>query len=369
MKEFFKNRFKGKWWYQHKENHFMESIISITARISDHLPNQLQKLFINSVDTLGLWFSRLINVFSSFFSSYYIYTGSIKNTEKNIQFIYKGNPDSLVFFTNQLFKKNYSTKKISQKKVKHLLKKNKGNSEQNVDFIIIKTDVFFRRYYQKKDYLVFPEYITFLLDASQPVEKILSSASIDVKQHIDNAKKTGYSYEIRDDKEIFKLFYYQMYLPYTSWKHKGSQRIASFSTIRHLEDRGAKILLIKHHESYIFGGIFLKENGKMTTYYAGLMKGKFSHLHNGVMTLSYYYLINIAKKYNCKFIDFGTARPFLNDGLYTFKNKWNMDIVQTSSFFSDVFAMKIIKNSSTIENFITIHPIHYFKNNQLTVLH
>jgi hypothetical protein len=45
-----------------------------------------------------------------------------------------------------------------------------------------------------------------------------------------------------------------------------------------------------------------------------------------------------------------------------------MDVVQTSPFFSDIFAVKIIKKKSVIDSFIKTHPIHYFNGEKIDIL-
>ena len=164
---------------------------------------------------------------------------------------------------------------------------------------------------------------------------------------------------------MFSFFYTHIHKPYIKWKHQHSQRIASPLTIQHLALRKAKILFIKHKKEYIFGGIFTIESNMIKTYYAGLMKGKYDHLHNGIMALSYYSLINEAQKQHIPSIDFGTAHPFLSSGLLNYKLQWNMHITKTSPYFSDIFALKT--NSTIFQELFSQEPFFYNKNNSLTL--
>ena len=358
----------GKWWYIHSEKNAIEYLIVATAKIGNFLPTILKKPFIKTIDLLGLLFSRFANVISFLFPSYFFFEGIEKNSKEPVHILYKGNPESIEFFTNLFFSENPSIKPLTRKEGKKLQNK-KNIKHETIDLLIDSSDVFFKKHQQKKGCIIIPEHVTCILDTTLSIDEIKNKIDSDITNDLEKAKKTAYHYEIRNDPEAFMLFYYQMYLPYVSWKHKSSHRIASFATILHLAEQDAELLFIKHKEDYIFGGIFLKEKKCIKTYYAGLMKGKFSHLHNGVMALSYHYLIEIAKEKECESIDFGTARPFLDDGLYVYKNKWNMNIIQTSPFFSNIFAIQIIKNHAVIDQFISKHPIHYFNNNRLDVLY
>lgn len=362
-----KSNLLDKWWFDQQNKSIFENIIWLPLTISDKLPFPLSKYFIKLIDNLGLVFFRFLHLFSLKFSSYYLIEGNEKQSTKKIRILYNGNPKSLGFIIKRFYTKSYQIKKISKNQGKKT-RNQKNNYKQQPDAIITKSDMFYRAYFQSKGYIAIPEHVTFLLNTTRSLEQIINGVHSDIRKDIKKAQNTKYTFEVRDDVKSFDLFYFQMYLPYAQWKHKKSDRIATYATIRHLQAQGAELLLIKHKEEYIFGGIFQKEKNIMKTYYAGLKNKKFSHLHNGIMALSYYYLILISKKKNCKYIDFGTAKPFRDDGLYQYKNKWNMKIVQSSPYSSDLFAIKIYKNKSIFDNFITHHPVHYFNNEKIRLL-
>ena len=368
-----KKRFDDKSWYStHEQNHdFFEPLIILSAKIGYILPSFLKKIFISIIDILGLWISRFSKIFFSPLYPKYLLTGNENHCAKKMCILYKGPIGSLDVILN-FFNIKYNTCQIEQlkKERKNKIKKmKKSESYSSFDFLIIRSDVFFQRYLKKKGFIIIPEYVSFHLDITSSLEEILKRASPDVCQDIEKAKRTKYEYEIRDDLDTFRFFYDHMYVPFIKWKHEEKGRIVSFATICHLAARGAKLLILTHNTQRIFGGIFLKENTIMRTYYAGLMNGKFSHIHNGIMSLSYYYMIKIAKKLECKSIDFGTAPPLTNDGLYLFKKKWGMKIVETSPLFSDIFAINIPKRDhSRLKQFIDKNPVHYLNDNRLDVL-
>lgn len=350
---------QGKWWFRNHDNSIMESLLTIIADSCDHLPYPLKKRLITAFDISGVLIFRLSNLLFSMTSAYYVIESTQKGSNKKIKILIKGNPESISLLIDKICNQIIRIRKVERKKGRKIWRGKKHFSKRDPDIFIAKSDWFYRKYYQRKGCMVFPEYISFHLDTTKDLEEIFKNVSSDIAKDIEKAKKTNYSYQVVSDPASFKLFYFQMYLPYMKWKHKDSERIASYATIRHIMGQGAELLMIKHDSNYIFGGIFLKDNDEIKTHYAGLMNGKFSHLHNGVMALSYYFLIKIAKKYNCNRIDFGTAPPFLDDGLYAYKNKWNMSVTPTSPFFSDIYAIKIMKNNSYFDNIISSQKIHY----------
>lgn len=363
-----KKRVYKKSQYNHEQCHdFFEPFIILSANIGYSLPTFLKKIFISVIDTLGLWISRFIRIIYSPFYPSYLLTGYENHFGKKMCILYKGPIGPLdVIFT--LFNINHSTCEIEHLKKERKNKIKKSESYSSFDFYIIRSDVFFQRYLKKRGFTIVPEYVSFHLDISSSLEEILIRASPDVCQDIEKAKRIMYDVEIKDDLNTFRFFYDHMYVPFIKWKHEEKGRIVSFATICHLAARGAKLLILTHDKQRIFGGIFLKENSIMRTYYAGLMKGKFSHIHNGIMALSYYYMIQIAKKLDCKSIDFGTAPPFTNDGLYLYKKKWGMNIIETSPLLSDIFAIKVPTDPSRLKRFIAKNPVHYLNENHLDVL-
>jgi len=368
LKKDMKNHLGGKWWFHNNENSLIETFLTIIIDFCDHLPPLFKKNIITFIDGIGLLLFRIYNIIFPINLPYYLIHGNQKDTNKNICFLVKGYPESFSPFTDTICDTINHTERINNQIGKKICSEHNNVSEINFDAFIVKSDRFYQDYYQKKGCIIIPEYISFHLDTSEDLNKIMMNTSDEIKEDIDKAKKTGYTYELRNDSQMFELFYYQMYLPYTKWKHQQSKKIASYATIRHLAAQGAQLLIIKHKKNNIFGGMFIKQGAELKTHYAGLMTGKFNHLHNGIMALSYYFLIEIAKKNHCDSIDFGTASPFLHDGLYKYKNKWNMKKKTSSPFFSDIYAVKILKKDSLFTEFISTHPIQYLKGKNLDIL-
>ncbi len=355
--------FQGKPWYQSRTNSFLSSILSITADIIQHFPQTIRNPLIKSIDKLGLFIIRMMKIMPFHSQPYHHIQGpGVENEQINI--MYQGDLPSIIFFLKKLFpdNKNLHITTIPYNKNKKKIAALKEKS----DMFIIEKDYFFKGFYQKKGYLIIPENISFILPAIQPIENTIKKCSQSIQQDIKKAKSFGYQYEIKSDISAFKNFYNTMYIPYVKWKYKEMEKIVSYNAMRHFSLRGSKLLLVTSDDSNVFGGIFDIEKQKIITQYAGLKEGKFNHIHNGIITLSYYFLILIAKKYNIKSIDFGTSPPFLSDGLYKYKMKWNMHITKTKPIFSTIFAIKMNAQSKSLQNFFKQNPFFYYKKDSLS---
>lgn len=351
---------QGKWWYEQHAGEESEGILSIIANLCSTLPSKYQSCFINVVDKTGLILSRLLNLLNLFIYPTFVIQIKEKKSRQILTILYQGNKDSIRFLLKYI---NTDENTIQIRKVKSYQKQ----SNSIIDLIIIKSDFFYRGFFQRNKYLVFPEYISMILDTSKSSHEIISQVSSKITNDLSRAKTMGYTFEITDDYDKFLQFYQEMYVPYATWKHKSTKRIATFETIRHLMLQGAKILFLKQKNEYIFGGMFIIKGKKVETYYAGLSKGKFNHLKYGVMALSYVHLITIAREHKCELIDFGTARAFLNDGLFRYKEKWGMMIQQTSPFVSDLFSLKIKRKTNAVEKFFSQNSFIYYKDQKFAV--
>jgi len=338
----------GKWWHHTNQKSLDQLFLYLITNIVKRFPNKSQKPFIIFIDNLGLLLSRCITILFNI----------IKQTKTPYQ-IPSTTKKPIIILTT----KNFIVDTILPKSIKpQPIPKEQSNKP---DIILTKSDAFYTQYYQRKGHIILPEYITLILDTTPPLEDILNHTTSTIKRDINKAQSTPYSIEITSNPEKFTFFYTHIHKPYIKWKHQQSQRIASPLTIQHLALQKAKILFIKHKKEYIFGGIFTIESNMIKTYYAGLMKGKYNHLHNGIMAVSYYALINEAQKQHIQFIDFGTANPFLSSGLLNYKLQWNMHITKTSPYFSDIYAIKT--NSTIFQKLFAQEPFFYYRNNTLTL--
>jgi hypothetical protein len=156
-----------------------------------------------------------------------------------------------------------------------------------------------------------------------------------------------------------------MYLPYISWKYGIFIKYANFYSIKHIFEQGGNILFIKRNNEYFFGGLFLKKKDKIFATYAGIMEGKFNCIHQGVIAGSYYYLISYAKNKGVKSINFGSCRPFIKDGLFSYKRKWGIKIEKTASENSENYFLKIFNNNQAMKTFLKNNPFIYFEKNRI----
>jgi predicted N-acyltransferase len=207
------------------------------------------------------------------------------------------------------------------------------------------------------------------MDISIPINDINKSFSKSIKEDIRKVKKNGYSYELTDDLDKFKLFYYKMYLPYTKRRYGNQAKIYNFISIRHFFETVSKLMLIKKDEEYVLGSLFLINKDKLITQIMGIMDDKINLLKNGLGCAAYYFTLLWAKENKIKKLSYGTCKPFLNDGLYQYKKKWGTIIKKADTkYFPNIFAFVMNKNSKEIQNLLLNNPFICLTNNQLKTM-
>jgi hypothetical protein len=357
--------FQEKPWYQSKKDSSLSMILKLSANIISLFPKSIRNKLMKWIDVFGLSLIRIFNILPFLTKSYYHIKGLTKDNNV-LSILYQGDIPSLMFLLEKLF---HDTNKIDIETIeKRLENKNKINSlKKQTDLIILEKDWIFNHFYQKKGYFIIPENISFILPIKESTEKIVNKCSQSIQRDLKKAIAFGYQFNISNDYNEFKIFYKTMYQPYVTWKYQDRAKIISFDAMKHFALRGSNILFINLKNEKIFGGIFEIEKQKIITQYAGIKKEKFNHLHHGVLALSYYFLIDIAQKYEIKAIDFGTSTPFLYDGLCRYKLRWNMRITKTKPVFSTIFAIKINNNFESVSSFFNNNPFFYVKNNELAL--
>ena len=355
---------KTRWWLVREQDTIKYKIIRKITNVCINLPKPIRKKVLAMIDQFIIIFSRFFLIISQLLLTAYIVSGKEKHNKKNLTILFIGDKKIFPYLSSLLFseypeiEKNFN---VFIWNIKKIINKN----NLSIDAIFIKNDRFYSHYFEKQGYIVIPEWISTTLDVSEPLEKIYKNFSKSVKEDIRKIKKYNYSYDISQDPSILDMFYYKMYLPYISWKYGIFIKYANFYSIKHIFEQGGKILFIKRNNEYFFGGLFLKKKEKIYATYAGIMKGKFDCIHQGVIAGSYYYLITYAKKVGVKSINFGSCRPFINDGLFSYKRKWGIKIEKTGNENSENYFFKILNNNQVMSSFIKNNPFITFENNKI----
>ena len=356
---------KNSVWQINNQKSIIYKIIKNFTDLICHLPKPIKKSVFSFIDFITLSGSRLLSLINQLYLTIYLVQGIGKNNKQIIRIFYlrEGPLDS--YFSKIFFKNNPKTEVIGKIFIWEIKKKiNKYSS--SIDAILINSDIFYSHFYEKQGLIIFPEWISMKVDISKPINDIYKSFSKSIKEDIRKVKKNGYCYELSDDLDKLKMFYYKMYLPYTYERYGKLAIINNFIAIRHLFETGYKLMLIKKNDKYVLGSLFSIKKDTLETRIMGILKGKTNLLKKGLGCAAYYFTLLWAKENGIKKLNYGACRPFLNDGVFQYKKKWGTIIEKADiKFFPKIFAFIICKNSKEIQSFLLNNPFICLTNNQL----
>ena len=285
----------------------------------------------------------------------YLISGKEKHSGEKLTILFISKKNLSPYISNLIFSKESKIVKKFNVNIWNY-KKKINQIVSDTDAVFIKCDRFYSNFFEKKGFIVIPEWINMTLDISEPWDSFYKKLSKSAKEDIRKIKKLGYTYEITRDIDKLKMFYYKMYLPYISWKYRESEIQANFYTIQHIFEQAGELLLTKLDDEYIFGGLFLRKKDKIITSFAGIMEGKFEFVQQGAIAASYYFLIQYSKERDVKSINFGSSRPFFNDGIFMYKRKWGAKIDKAGNLSADIYSLKTFNKNNAIKSFLTNNP-------------
>ena len=354
----------SQWWLINDPNSISYKFIGEITKVCCYLPKSIRKSIFSFIDSFVISMSRLFLIFSQLSLNTYLVSGEEKHSGEMITILFLGNENPSPYILEILFSETPRIKKQfntliwnCQKKVNRIF--------PNINAIFIKSDRFYSNFFEKKGFTIIPEWISMTLDISGSLDEVYKRFSKGTKEDLKKIKKYDYKCEISNDDEKLKSFYNNMYIPYISWKFGDTGVYANFYAIKHIFERGSKLLFIKLDDKYLFGGLFRKDRDKIFASYAGVMEDKFDFIQKGVITASYHHLIQKAKESGVNIVDFGYCRPFINDGVFAYKRKWGTKIEKAGNDSADIFSFKICNNSKGMSSFLAKNPFVYLEKNKL----
>ena len=359
-----KKQMQSNWWMEKNSHNTPNLLLDAYLKITQFLPTKWKNKLVYQTGQIILSLSRIYYILARKTTELYQLEGIEKYSNKKFVLLIGSNKETRIFFSHFLFNKLLNERYLgffSYKKIHKKIIKQQGT----YDLAIIKSDRYYQSFFQKNNYVLMPELISFTKILPNTSDKLSSSFTIEIQNEINHCLQLNYTYEICSDYTYFTLFYYNMYKPYIQWKHHSTAKIVSFQTIKYLYQSGAKILFVKHNDQIIFGGLFMRVKDNIITYYAAFMKDKFDYLEKGVTSLSYYFLMEYAINERIKSIDFGTASPFINEGIFKFKSKWDMTIQQPSPIVSQIYSLYFKSNSTSARSFLLHNPFIMYKDRKL----
>lgn len=173
-------------------------------------------------------------------------------------------------------------------------------------------------------------------------------------------RKNGLEYEISKDPEFFQDFLWKMHVPFITQRY---EETALLPEVRYLEgvfSRGA-LILIKKGRDTVGGCLFEYLPGMVWMRKLGVRDGDWEYVRQGVIGAMYYFLMMEMEEQGQGKISFGGTRPFLRDGVTSFKLSLNGRLASNSEAPGAVALwLTLMRDSPALRNFLVENPFIYF---------
>jgi hypothetical protein len=183
--------------------------------------------------------------------------------------------------------------------------------------------------------LIWPEkkcfYLPSWVDGYVNVDSMVRSDSMNTD--LRRIRKNSLSFEVTNDPEQFRNFYYNMHRPYVQ---KAFGKTAVIFSYEHMAGEFGKngqyndLLLVKKGEDYIGGMLLGYSKDEIYLHPLGIKDGNFDYVKDGAIGALFYFPIIYAKEQGYKRVNFGLSRPFLRNGVFEFKRRRGMHLAGTS---------------------------------------
>ena len=206
------------------------------------------------------------------------------------------------------------------------------------------------------------------INIDRPIGEICKgsvSDFLDVKRLI---RKYNLTYEMLTDKESFKYFYDNIYLPYLIKRHGDEALVEDLSDFWK-PFPSPSLMVIKENGIIIAGSIVRKSDDLFYLMRLGLLNGNDEYRRHGAIGAMYYFSILEGQKMSCRYQDVGGTRPFLNNGLTKYKMGLGAEFLSEHSKWKEYLWFGMNENSTFAKEFIRNNSFLYLNNDRKLVIH
>lgn len=326
----------------------MRKIISKLYR--ELLPKKVQKVVRPFIDRVFIFVHRLSSIYADIYQPVSILKGKGSQNGINLSFLIAGKGQDSAFLLNKIYPAEPEATKIKRMFIWKI-----PFFKPEVNATLIEADRCFSRFLAHQGFFAIPAWISFIMDISIPMEKIVRrNNGKGNSANFRKISKYSYEYEVGSNEEKLHLFYHTMYLPYISARHG---KLMVHTTLNRMKDilQKGELLLIKRSGEYVSGQLIYKTSPIPIVSYLGVKDGNIDLVKQGALYAVYYYTILWAKEKGYTKLDFGHCRPFLNDGVFLFKRSFGMKI-QRSPQYRRLY-LSISSLNSYLEQFFANNPL------------
>jgi hypothetical protein len=216
----------------------------------------------------------------------------------------------------------------------------------------------YRNIEQNQGYIV-PEFVGMRINIDRPVSEITRRSVSHFSDLLKRIRKYNLTYEVINGEVAFNHFIDRFYLPFTKKRHGDVARIENLNAT--LKPSPSMFILAIKEEGNIVAEAIIKRSGDcLIGLYLGTIDGSEEYIRHGVLGAIYYFCILEGQKLGCRYVDIGSAPPFLADGLTKYKMGLGAEFVPDNSPSNEYLWLGVNEHSEVAKKFILDNPFMYF---------
>ena len=235
----------------------------------------------------------------------------------------------------------------------------------SADLTVVHIDRLSARLAFGKEYLAVPEWIGWVLEVPEDISE-LSRGNPSLKSDLRAISLNNFTSDITYSDSDFDFFYSRMYVPSVLKRHGGQGRMENYYKLRRCFRNGG-LLRVRQNGKHVAGGVFQPMGKTLRFLILGTLDGDWEIVKEGGVAALYLFIINHAKGFSFRCLDFGGSRPSLNDGLLRYKRKWGMKIIENKYVYHD-FLVYWNRLSDPVFSFLSNSPLIFRDKNGLSVI-
>lgn len=282
----------------------------------------------------------------------YLITGIVKGTNLSSTTTYVGTYYSAYQFATLIYSEPFRVRRSAKFPSRCAIV---FSNKCQTDIVAIHVEEPLAQKYTKADFLLLPN-LCFILDLRRSIEEILQKMSRRRRRDLKKIEESNCTYTIyKQDSDIFELYYWKMYLPYSKKRFGEAAYIKTFSESKIMYELNGGIIIVEKDEQPLAGILFQIRNRTLLAWSLGTFEGNQELVSFSQAAL--FYLVKWAKAEGIERLDYGVSLPFFTDGVFTYKKEWGMSAAEPAN--NSFWALKL--------NSLTEGSLAFLKQNPFVV--
>lgn len=225
----------------------------------------------------------------------------------------------------------------------------------NIDLIISEVSSISTKYFQNENGYMLPVWVAMRINIDRPLDEIFKRSNSHFSDVLKRIRKYNLTYEMLTDEADFNYFNDKLYLPYVTNRH-GEEAIVTDLKKIWKSSQSPALMAIKEDGKIVAGSLINKTGDCLQGLRLGILDGNEEYLRHGVVGAIYYYGILEGHKMGCRYLNVGTSRSFLYDGLTKYKMGLGAEFIADKATLKECLWLGFNQQSIAAKEFMRSNP-------------